>query len=114
MAGAADTSRGVHDRKIRAWSLWLLGLAVALCLFFGFWAFAYQGYTEDYGSPPVQSWPYGAGLFVAAGALIILMIRRARPDLRGTRLRLIGVVLALLLMLAALGSLDAGGNSFEF
>jgi hypothetical protein len=42
------------------------------------------------------------------------MIRRARPDLSGTRLGLIGVVLALLLLFAALGSLDAGGHSLEF
>jgi hypothetical protein len=99
---------------MRAWVSWLLGLAVALCVFFGFWAFVYQGYTEDSGSPPVQSWLYGAGLFAAADVLIILMIRRARPDLSGTRLGLIGVVLALLLLFAALGSLDAGGHSFEF
>jgi hypothetical protein len=99
---------------MRAWVSWLLGLAVALCLFFGFWSFVYQGYTEDCGSPPVQSRPYGAGLFAAAGGMIILMIRRARPDLSATRLGLIGVVLALLLLFAALGLLDAGGHSFEF
>jgi hypothetical protein len=58
--------------------------------------------------------PNGAGLFAAAGVLIILMIRRARPDLSATRLGLIGVVLALLLLFAALGLLDAGGHSLEF
>jgi hypothetical protein len=42
------------------------------------------------------------------------MIRRARPDLSATRLGLIGVVLALLLLFAALGLLDAGGHSLEF
>ena len=98
----------------RDWLTWLLGLAVALCLWFGFWAFAYQGYTEDSGSSPVQSWPYGAGLYAAAGVLIIIMIRRARPNLSGTSLWRTGGVLALVLVLAALGSLDAGGHSFEF
>jgi hypothetical protein len=97
-----------------AWVVWLAGTATALCLFFGFWAFAAQGYTEDFGSRPVQSWPYGAALYGAAGVLIILMIRRARPDLsRGSIIR-IGVGLAGLLFLAALASLDAGGHSFEF
>ena len=91
-----------------------MGLAIALCLFFGFWGLAYQGYTEDSGSPPIQAWPFGDGLFAAAGVLIILMIRRARPDLSGTRLGMIGVLLAVLLIFAALGSLDAGGHSFEF
>jgi hypothetical protein len=81
---------------------------------FGFWAFVYQGYREDFGSTPIHSWPYGAGLFGAAGVLIVLMIRRARPDLSGTRLGLIAVWLALLLLFAALGLLDAGGHSFEF
>ena len=49
-----------------------------------------------------------------AGVLIVLMIRRSRPNLTTARLGLIVVALALLLLLAALGSLDAGGNSFEF
>jgi ABC-type transporter Mla subunit MlaD len=104
----------MRDKKARPWLTLLLGLAVALCLFVGFWSFAYQGYTEDYGSTPVQSWPYGAALFGFAGVLIMLMVRRARPDLSAARLGLIGVILVLLLFLAALGSLDAGGNSFEF
>ena len=98
----------------RAWLTWLLGLAVVACLSLGFWAFAYQGYREDSGSAPVQSWPYGPGLFAAAGVLIVLMIRRALPDLTGARLGLIAVALALLLLFAAFGSLGAGGNSFEF
>jgi hypothetical protein len=108
------TDVGVRSAKKRTWVTWLSGFAIALCLFFGFWAFVYQGYTEDAGSRPIQSWPYGAGLYGAAGVLIFLMIRRARPDLSGSSLGLIGVVLAVLLVFAALGSLDAGGHSFEF
>ena len=100
--------------KKRASVTWLLGIAVAACLFVGFWAFSYQGYREDFGSQPIQSWPYGAGLFAGAGVLIVLMIRRSRPNLTTARLGLIVVALALLVLLAALGSLDAGGNSFEF
>ena len=104
----------MRGKKARAWVTWLLGIAAALCLFLGFWCFAYQGYTEDHGSTPIQSWPFGAALFVFAGALIMLMARRARPDLSTARLGLIGVLLVLLLFFAALGSLDAGGHSFEF
>jgi ABC-type transporter Mla subunit MlaD len=103
----------MRGTKKRAWVGWLLGVGVAVCLFLGFWAFVYQGYTEDFGSPPVQSWPYGAGLYAIASGLITLMIRRARPDLGTARLAVIVLVVALLLVLAAL-ALDAGGNSFEF
>jgi hypothetical protein len=38
----------------------------------------------------------------------------ARPDVSRTPLAQIAVMLALLLVFAALGSLDAGGHSFEF
>jgi hypothetical protein len=94
--------------KRRALVSWLLGLAAALCLFFGFWAFVYQGYREDFGSEPFQTWPYGTGLFAAAGILILLIIQRARPDLtRSQRVLVVGVV-TLLLLLGALGSLSAG------
>jgi peptidoglycan/LPS O-acetylase OafA/YrhL len=97
-----------------AWVTCLLLACVALCLFLGFWAFAYQGYTEDAGSAPIQSWPYGAALFAAAGALIVLTIRRARPDLSGGSLLRFTALVIGLLVLAALASLDAGGHSFEF
>lgn len=105
---------GMHTPKKSAWVSWLAGLVICVCLFFGFWAFVYQGYTEDYGSRPIESWPYGAALYGAASALIFLMTRRARPDLSRASLWRIGVILALLLVFAALASLDAGGHSFEF
>ena len=89
-------------------------VAIAVCLFFGFWALVYQGYREDAGSEPVETWPYGVGLFLAAGAIAFVLIRSRRPDL--TRAGLLGVAAGLLaaLALAALLSLDAGGHSFEF
>lgn len=105
---------GMRASKGRVLVTWLLLLGVALSLFLGFWAFAYQGYTEDAGSRPVESWPYGAALFAIGGALIVLMIRRARPDLDRASLVFVSGVVAVLLVLAALGSLDAGGHSFEF
>jgi len=80
----------------------------------GFWAFVYQGYTEDSGSDPLQSWPVGGGLFLAAGVSAFLMIRARWPDLTPVQLLGIAVLLVAALVLAALGSLDAGGHSFEF
>ena len=88
--------------------------AIGICLFLGFWAFAYHGYTEDAGSEPVQSWPYGAGLFLAAGLAAATMIRARWPALSGLQLLGIAFLLLALLGVAALGALDAGGNSFEF
>jgi uncharacterized membrane protein YgdD (TMEM256/DUF423 family) len=93
---------------------WLTAAAVALCLFLGFWAFAYEGYTEDGGSQPVRSWQYGAALYGAAGILILTIIRRERRDLSAGAMTLIGLVLVAFLVLASLLSLDAGGHSFEF
>ena|SRR5687767_10554110 len=88
--------------------------AISICLFLGFWAFVYQGYTEDAGSEPVQSWPYGAALFLAAGCAGMAMIRTRRPAFSTTQLLGIAALLLALLGVAALGALDAGGNSFEF
>lgn len=88
--------------------------AFCLCLFVGFWAFAYQGYTEDAGSEPVDSWPYGAALYLVAGAIALVMIRRRWPELSGFRLLGVSVAVVTVLVIAAMGSLDAGGNSFEF
>jgi hypothetical protein len=93
---------------------WVSAGVAVLCLFFGFWAFVYEGYTEDAGSEPVRSWPYGAVLYGVAGLLILAIIRRERPGLSGGTLALIGLGVIALLVLGALGSLDAGGHSFEF
>jgi hypothetical protein len=93
---------------------WITTGVVVVCLFFGFWSFVYEGYTEDAGSEPVSSWPYGAVLYGLAGLLVLTIIRRERRDLSPGALTVIGVVLTGLLALAALGSLDAGGHSFEF
>ena len=87
---------------------------VGLCLFFGFWAFAYEGYTEDAGSQPVRSWPYGAVLYGAAGILSLTIIRREQRDLSVGAITLIGLGLLAFLVLASLLSLDAGGHAFEF
>jgi len=58
-------------------------IAVAICVFFGFWAFAYQGYQEDAGSKGLETWPYGAAFYTAAVIIILALIRRKRPTLSG-------------------------------
>ena len=89
-------------------------VALAVCLFFGFWAFAYQGYQEDAGSKPLETWPYGAAFYTAAVVIILAIIRRKRPTLSGRAFIFTALAVALMGLLAALLSLDAGGNSFEF
>jgi peptidoglycan/LPS O-acetylase OafA/YrhL len=87
---------------------WGIAVLVALSLFVGFWAFVYQGYTEDAGLSPVQSWPVGAVAFGIAGSAVLFAIYRARPTLGAVRLALAALLLAALLLAAAVGSLDAG------
>jgi succinate-acetate transporter protein len=89
-------------------------LAAAVCLFGGFWAFVAQGYIEDAGSEPLTSWPVGVGFFLIAGFLIFQWVRLTGRPKSARELALIAIALVSLLALAALGSLDAGGNSFEF
>jgi hypothetical protein len=93
---------------------WLAAIGVVVCLFLGFWAFAYQGYTEDAGSEPLNTWRYGAGLYTAAAVLVFTMIRRRWPRLSAGELIVVALSLLLVGVMAALLSLDAGGHSFEF
>lgn len=46
---------------------WPFVIAAGICLFVGFWGFVYQGYTEDAGFEPTQSWPIGVGGYLLAG-----------------------------------------------
>jgi hypothetical protein len=89
-------------------------VGIALSLFLGFWAFVYQGYQEHAGSRPLHTWPYGAVLYGLAVVLIVGLVRRTRPNLSWGDLVVLAVLLTLVAILAALGSLDAGGHSFEF
>lgn len=93
---------------------WISAIAVALFLFVGFWAFAYQGYQEDAGSKPLTTWPYGVAFYAAAAVIIFVMVRRRQPDLSVGGLVLVALAILLVGVLAALLSLDAGGQSFEF
>ena len=93
---------------------WLSVIGIALCLFFGFWAFVYQGYREDSGSAPLTTWPYGVALYAAAAVIILALVRRKWSDLSGGGLLIIALAVVFVGVLAALLSLDAGGHSFEF
>lgn len=83
-------------------------MTVASCLFVGFWAFVFQGYVEDAGMRPVQSWPVGVTSFALAGLLTTVAIRRARPGLKAHHVALIVVGVSLALVAAAVGAIDAG------
>jgi hypothetical protein len=93
---------------------WLFWLGLAACLFLGFWAFAYQGYTEDSGSEPFNTWPWGAAFYGTAVLMIFMLVRRQRPAIGSGKVVVVGVILVVVGVLAALLSLDAGGHSFEF
>jgi hypothetical protein len=93
---------------------WLSAIGVVVFVFLGFWAFVYQGYTEDAGSEPLTTWPYGAAFYSAAAGLVFTMVRRRWPQLSAGELLLIALSLVLVGVMAALLSLDAGGHSFEY
>jgi hypothetical protein len=86
----------------------VLAVALGLCLFFGFWGFVYQGYTEDAGSTPLNTWPLGAALYGAAVLIGVWMVRVRWPGTPARRLVLVGLVFVLFALLAAALSLDAG------
>lgn len=88
--------------------IWPLVIAAGVCLFIGFWGFVYQGYVEDAGFDPVQSWPIGVAGYLLGGVLILLAVRRARPEVSSSRMVLIALGLTVLLAAAAIGTLDAG------
>jgi cytochrome bd-type quinol oxidase subunit 2 len=108
-----DMSDTRSSRAIKAKNALSL-VATGVCLFFGFWAFVYEGYTEDAGSKPVNSWPYGAALYAIAVVLVLGVIRRTRPEMSPAQVAIVALGLAVIAVFAALGSLDAGGHSFEF
>lgn len=81
---------------------------MAVSLFIGFWAFVYQGYREDTGSQPTDSWPLGVACFGLAGVMTIRAVRRALPGLRPGPLAVVVLVVALALVAVAAGAIDAG------
>jgi peptidoglycan/LPS O-acetylase OafA/YrhL len=88
--------------------IWPFVIGAGICLFVGFWGFAYQGYAEDAGSEPIQSWPIGVGGYILGGALTLLVIRRAWPRISSSRMLLAGLGVTALLVAAAIGAVDAG------
>ncbi len=101
MRGFAETP----EKRRRGWPF---VPAILLCFFVGFYGWAYQGYVEDDGSPPTQSWPFGVGGYLLGGVLTLIAIHRARPGLTTARLVLTAICLAIGLVAAAFGALDAG------
>jgi peptidoglycan/LPS O-acetylase OafA/YrhL len=92
--------------------IWPFVIAAGICLFFGFWGFVYQGYTEDAGFEPTQSWPIGVGGYLLAGVLAFVGVRRRWGTLTSWQLVLVAIGLTVALVAAAVGAVD-GGNGWE-
>lgn len=90
------------------WPTLLLWAAIVVCLFFGFWGWVYQGYTEDAGVEPTQTWPIGAGGYLLAGALIVVVVRRKQPGMSAGSMLALVAVLAVFFVIASILSIDAG------
>lgn len=88
----------------------LLAFGLVVCLFFGFWGWVYQGYEEDAGTGELQTWPLGLGGYLLAWVHAVLIVRRRWPGLTPVELTVIALNLAALLVLATVGSLDAGNG----
>jgi uncharacterized membrane protein len=90
--------------------IWPLVIAAGISLFVGFWGFVYQGYIEDAGFEPTQSWPIGVGGNLLAGVLALLAIRRARPRTTRRQMVFVAIGVTAFLVVAAIGALDGGGG----
>jgi peptidoglycan/LPS O-acetylase OafA/YrhL len=88
--------------------IWPLVIAAGISLFVGFWGFVYQGYKEDAGFEPTQSWPIGVGGYLLAGVLALLAIRRARPMITNRQMALVAIGVIAFLVVAAIGAVDGG------
>jgi hypothetical protein len=85
-------------------------VGIAVCIFVGFWAFVYQGYKEDTGSEPTQSWPIGVGAFAIAVLLAIVAARNGWPGLKAWTFLLLALLMCAGLAAVAVGALDAGSG----
>jgi peptidoglycan/LPS O-acetylase OafA/YrhL len=90
--------------------IWPVVIVIGVCLFVGFWGWAYQGYVEDVGSEPTQSWPIGVGGFAAAGVLALVATRRARPEMTKGPMVFVAICLAAVLAAGAVTALTSFGD----
>ena len=78
------------------WLWWIRALILVVfvpaLLFLGYVGFSLQGYTNDSGSKPLQTWPSGAASLLLAGILAWAALK-ARPIAR-KHLVLIGLAFA--------------------
>jgi hypothetical protein len=88
--------------------IWPFVVAAGICLFVGFWGFVYQGYVEDAGFEPTQSWPIGVGGYALAGLLALIAIRRARPGMSGSQMVRVTLGVIAFLIVAAIVPLAGG------
>ena len=74
-AGVVSFRRRTEDRPY-AWVWWL---PIAYLTFMGTVGLAYQGYQEDDGSHPAQTWPLAAISFPLAALMTWTALRRRPP-----------------------------------
>jgi len=60
--------------------LWLWSIPINYLVVTGFFSFVYQGYREDAGSEPVQSWPLGVISWAFALAIAWIAFRKRPPS----------------------------------
>ena len=64
-----------EDRKYG----WLWWIPIAYLVVTGYFAFVYQGYREDAGSPPAQTWPLGVVSLPLAAIMAWTALRKRPP-----------------------------------
>lgn len=94
MQAAQEISRTPTEKQRATTGEWLasvfFGLLALASLLFGSVGFLYQGYVEDAGMSPTQSWPAGAIGYAGAVLFTLITVALARPGVRAFNLVEIG------------------------
>lgn len=75
VGGIVSVAMRNEDRKYG----WLWWIPIAYLVVTGYFAFVYQGYREDAGSPPAQTWPLGVVSLPLAAIMAWTALRKRPP-----------------------------------